>query len=180
MNLTSLSKFLSYVLRHNPASIGLDLDENGWAKVSELIEKAKRNGKTLSREKLAQIMEQGNKQRFIVSDDQQYIRAGYGHSIDVDLQMKPQTPPDKLFHGTARQNVDSIMEEGIKPGNRNFVHLSSTQEEAKNVGSRHGSPEILVVKAKKMSEASFALYQSESESSIWLTKKVPAQFVRKF
>ncbi len=177
MDLTSISKFLSYVLRHHPESIGLVVDENGWAEVEELISKAQREGKSIDHTILEQVLNHGSKQRFILSEDTNYIRAGYGHSIDVELQMKPKTPPKQLYHGTAKRNVDAILAEGLRAGNRNFVHLSATRDEARNVGSRHGAPVILTIAAIRMAEAGYEVYQSESESSIWLTKQVPASFV---
>lgn len=177
MDLTSLSKFLSYVLRHHPESIGLELDDNGWADVSALINKAQAEGKPLDRGIIERIMDHGSKQRFILSEGGDYIRAGYGHSVDLDLQLKPQKPPNELYHGTARRNVDSIMEQGIKSGSRNFVHLSASQEDAQNVGSRHGSAVILLVNADMMADKGFDFYQSDSEPDIWLTKKVPPEFV---
>lgn len=177
MCLKSLSKFLSYILRHHPESIDLTVDENGWAKVSELIDKAEKHGKQLDRKTIHKIINHGHKQRFILSDDAAFIRAGYGHSIEVDLQLKPEEPPAVLYHGTAQKNVESILKEGIRPGSRNFVHLSSTKKEAQNVGSRHGSPVILFVDAEKMTRHEYMFYQSESEPSIWLTKKVPAQHI---
>lgn len=177
VDLTSLSKFLSYVLRHHPEDIDLELDKNGWAEVSELIKKANKHGKSLSRDTLKQIIQHGSKQRFILSEDGKHIRAGYGHSIDVDLELKPTSPPDTLYHGTAKKKEQSILAEGIHAGTRNFVHLSTTREEARSVGSRHGSPVILTVKAKQMSQKGFDFYQSESEPGIWLTKRVPVAFV---
>lgn len=177
MNLTSLSKFLSYVLRHHPESIGLVVDQNGWVEVSELISKAQKEGKSIDRQTLRRVIEHASKQRFILSDDANYIRAGYGHSIDVDLQLKPQAPPQELYHGTAQRNVDSILAEGLRAGSRNFVHLSATRDEARNVGSRHGAPVILTVQARMMSESSYNFYQSQSEPDIWLTKQVPAKFL---
>ena len=120
MDLKSLSKFLSYVLRHHPEAVDLKLDENGWAKVSEVISKAQQEGKPLDRDILGQIMAQASKQRFILSDDGKYIRAGYGHSIDVNLELKAQLPPERLYHGTAKRNIDAIMAQGIRPGSRNL------------------------------------------------------------
>ncbi|WP_294228816.1 RNA 2'-phosphotransferase, partial [uncultured Chryseobacterium sp.] len=38
-----ISKFLSLVLRHKPETIHLNLDENGWAYVDELITKSRRD-----------------------------------------------------------------------------------------------------------------------------------------
>ncbi|PAU94753.1 RNA--NAD 2'-phosphotransferase [Aliifodinibius salipaludis] len=177
MDLTAHSKFLSYVLRHHPEAIGLEVDENGWAEVSALIEKAKKHGRHLDRNIIKQIIEKSSKNRFILSGDGQYIRAGYGHSIDVDLQLKSKAPPEKLYHGTARNNVESILADGIKARNRNFVHLSTTVDEARNVGGRHGSPVILNIKASKMHKDGIKFYQSESEQSIWLTSYVPPEYI---
>ena len=40
----TISKFLSLILLHNPQTIGLRIDENGWADVEELLAKsAKKN-----------------------------------------------------------------------------------------------------------------------------------------
>lgn len=172
-----LSKFLSYVLRHHPESIGLKVDKHGWADLDELIQKAKADGRKLERDSIKEIITKSEKNRFILSEGGDFIRAGYGHSIDVDLQLRPKTPPELLYHGTAKRNVSSIMEEGIRPGGRNFVHLSATHGEAKNVGSRHGQPVILKIQAKKMHEDGYDFYQSESEEGIWLTEKIPIEFL---
>ncbi len=168
---------MSYVLRHHPQEIGLSVDEHGWASVDELIRKAEVHGKNLSRERLHAIIDHGEKQRFILTEDEQFIRAGYGHSIDVDLQLHPQEPPEILYHGTAQKNVDAILAGGLHAGSRNFVHLSAQQADARQVGSRHGTPVILQIRAAAMSEEGYDCYQSESESDIWLTKRVPAEFV---
>ena len=177
MDITALSKFLSYVLRHHPEDIGLDLGDNGWAEVSELIEKAHNEGRHLDRDAIQHIMRNSSKQRFILSSDGKYIRAGYGHSIDVDLQLKPKTPPEKLYHGTGRNNVASILADGIQARSRNFVHISTTIDEARKVGGRHGEPEILLVFSNQMDREGYDFYQSESENSIWLTNYVPPKFI---
>lgn len=38
MNIQEASKFISLILRHKPETIGITLDEHGWANVDELIE----------------------------------------------------------------------------------------------------------------------------------------------
>ena len=44
-----LSKQISYALRHSPAEYGLELDDNGWVNVEELLTalRKKKNGKLL-------------------------------------------------------------------------------------------------------------------------------------
>lgn len=175
--LRSVSKFLSYVLRHNPGSIDLTIDKRGWAEVEELVKQAGKAGRKVSLPLIRNIIRSGQKQRFILSEDEQYIRAGYGHSIDVDLQLNPKTPPKVLYHGTAKRNVPAILEEGLKAGNRQFVHLSAEKRDARQVGARHGKPLILLVNAAEMDKQGSHFFQSESEPGIWLTKKVPRAFV---
>ena len=51
------SKFLSLVLRHRPDRIGLVLDANGWAEVSQLIEGAAGIGVPLSELLIREVVE---------------------------------------------------------------------------------------------------------------------------
>ncbi len=178
-DLSSVSKFLSYVLRHHPDSIDLELDEHGWAKVSELITKAASGGKCIDVSTIKKIIDGGDKQRFILSEGDKYIRAGYGHSIDIDLQLRVIEPPKRLYHGTARKNVDSILKKGIQSGSRNLVHLSAQKSDALEVGARHGQPVILCIESATMAANGHNFYQSDSEPDIWLTKYVPPKYVSK-
>lgn len=171
-----LSKFLSYVLRHDPAAIGLQLDAHGWASVSELIEAAARKGYRLTPDVVAEVVAQNDKRRFSLSPDGQRIRANYGHSLPVDLGLEPTVPPERLYHGTARRTLGSIMRKGLQPGRRQFVHLSSDIDTAREVGRRHGRPVVLVVEAGRMHDAGFLFYLSES--GIWLTRAVPPEYLK--
>ncbi len=98
------SKFLSYVLRHAPETIGLVLDENGWASVDELVLKAREAGRTFDRATLLDVVATSDKKRFTLSPDGTRIRAAQGHSVDVDLDIAPMVPPAMLFHGTAARH----------------------------------------------------------------------------
>ncbi|MFB6273535.1 MAG: RNA 2'-phosphotransferase [Salinibacter sp.] len=169
------SKFLSYVLRHNPDALGLDLDPGGWADIDTLLDRARADGRSLDRALLERVVAHGAKERFALSADGTKIRANYGHSIDVDLALTPSSPPPHLHHGTARQALPAIRNEGLRPQSRQYVHLSTTREEAKQVGSRHGTPVVLTVDAQGLVEADHALYRSTE--AVWLTNRVPAQFL---
>jgi putative RNA 2'-phosphotransferase len=111
-NLKSTSKFLSLVLRHKPEEIGLVLDVNGWARVSELLEKINAQGNNVDINLLTEIVDTNDKKRFAFNDDKTKIRASQGHSIDIDLALQPIKPPDILYHGTATRFVESILKEG--------------------------------------------------------------------
>ena len=172
------SKFLSYVLRHHPELINLNLDENGWANVDELITKSKRDPhEGISFEELNEIVETNDKKRFIFNEDKTRIRANQGHSIDIDLALIPRQPPEFLYHGTAQSNIDSILEKGIEKTNRQHVHLSEDKETATNVGMRHGKPIILTINTEKMFNDGIEFYLSEN--NVWLTDFVDIQYILK-
>ena len=170
------SKFLSYVLRHNPDALGLELEPGGWADVDTLLDRARADGRSIDRSLLERVMAHGEKKRFALSEDGSKIRANYGHSIGVDLDLTPSAPPESLYHGTARQTLSAIRDDGLRPQPRRYVHLSSTRDEAVRVGSRHGTPVVLTVDAQGLHEAGHTLYPSTD--AVWLTDRVPMQFLQ--
>ena len=170
-----LSKFLSFVLRHQPDSIGLALDANGWANIDELIAKGNAAGTQFNREDLLHVVETSDKKRFSVSIDGVRIRAAQGHSVSVELGLLPQAPPPVLYHGTATRFVQSILAEGLKPQDRQHVHLSLDEATAHRVGSRHGKPVIFRVDALRMHADGFKFYVADN--GVWLTDRVPPEFL---
>lgn len=171
-SLTSASKFLSYVLRHKPDAIGLDLDPEGWADIGELIAKA---DIPLTLDLLHEVVATSDKKRFAISPDGQSIRANQGHSIEVDLGLTLIQPPEFLYHGTTTRFLDSIREQGLLPQNRQYVHLSADIETATKVGQRHGKPVILTIPALQMHQHDHQFFQAQN--GVWLTKMVPAEFI---
>ncbi len=172
-----VSKFLSYVLRHRPDSIGIELDENGWVAVDVLLAAAAVNSKAITRELLDEVVATNDKKRFAFSDDGLRIRANQGHSIAVDLALDAQIPPDKLYHGTVQKFLDTIMKDGLIKGKRHHVHLSGDIETATKVGSRRGKPVLLEVAAKRMHRAGHSFYQSRN--GVWLTDAVPPAYLHR-
>ncbi|VAW76787.1 RNA:NAD 2'-phosphotransferase [hydrothermal vent metagenome] len=173
-SLIKTSKLLSFLLRHNPQSIGLTLDHQGWAKIDELIICLNKNGKKLSRDIIFQVVEKNDKQRFMLSNDLLRIKANQGHSLTIDLDLDPSEPPQFLYHGTATRFLDSIQVQGLLPSGRHHVHLSDTLKTAYNVGKRHGKPVVLIIEAEKMMREEFVFYQSAN--GVWLTSKVPPEY----
>ena len=170
-----LSKFLSYVLRHKPDSIGLTLDPQGWAHVDELISKAQAAGSLLTQEALREIVETSDKKRFSLSEDGTRIRAAQGHSISVHLGLFPQSPPPVLYHGTATRFLNSILANGLCAQSRQQVHLSSDKVTARRVGERHGKPVILKIDTLQMCAKGFKFFLAEN--GVWLVDQVPVEFL---
>lgn len=170
------SKFLSYVLRHEPYAIGLTLDREGWAEIDALITGAKTAGKELDVELIRAVVAGSDKKRFAISEDGFRIRAVQGHSTDtVAIQYEARVPPEVLYHGTATRFLDSILAEGLRPGARHHVHLSQDIATATTVGQRYGKPVVLKIEALRMHSEGFALFQADN--SVWLTGEVPPTFI---
>ena len=176
MNLTSTSKFVSLILRHKPETIGIQLDEHGWANVEELIAGISKT-REFNRELLEEIVRTDNKQRFTFNEDKTKIRANQGHSIPVDVELPEAIPPDRLWHGTGEKYVVSIDQQGLIPKNRLYVHLSLDAATATKVGSRHGKPVLYIIKTKEMHDDGYKFFLSKN--GVWLTKEVPVKYLIK-
>ncbi|MDX6300100.1 MAG: putative 2-phosphotransferase [Nocardioidaceae bacterium] len=173
-----LSKRLSYVLRHDPGSVGISLDEAGWVRVPELMSALERNGVVVTRERLESVVATNDKHRFTIDATHDRIRANQGHSVPVDLGLQSVVPPDRLLHGTAQGRVPAILVDGLHKGSRHAVHLSPDPVTARRVGARHGSPVVLEVDAARMHAAGYRF--EVSDNGVWLTEQVPPEFLRRF
>jgi len=175
-NSAKASKFLSYILRHHPEKIGINLDKNGYVDICLLINALQSNGwENFTKADLDQIILTNNKKRFAYNDEKTKIRASQGHSIKVDLNLKAQAPPHFLYHGTIKKFLLDIKKEGLKKRARHHVHLSVDVETAKDVGSRRGKPIILKISSKLMCFEGHLFYKSAN--GVWLTECVPFKYI---
>lgn len=174
--LNETSKFLSFVLRHEPQAIGLTLDTEGWADISALIDGANKSGKTIDRDLLQQVVDTSDKKRFSISEDGLRIRAAQGHSTaTVAITYPEKAPLEFLYHGTATRFLESIQKEGLKPQERQYVHLSEDEQTAIAVGQRYGKPVVLKLEALRMYQQGFKFFQADN--GVWLTESVPTPFI---
>ena len=177
MDLQSISKYMSLILRHKPEVIGISIDEHGWANVEELIQGIAKNNPGFNMEALEEIVKTDNKQRYSFNDDKTLIRANQGHSVQVDVDLEEKEPPNILYHGTGEKYVTSIDQDGLIPKSRLYVHLSKDIETARSVGKRHGKEIIYFVNSAQMYKDGYRFYLSKN--GVWLTKKVPVKYLVK-
>lgn len=169
------SKRLSLVLRHRPASVGIELDEQGWTDIEPLLAALARHGMPMSREQLDRVVEINDKQRFEWDRSGDRIRARQGHTVPVELGLDPTEPPPLLFHGTPRRSVQSILASGLDRRGRHHVHLSEDVDAARRVGARRGEPAVLAVDAAAMAADSHTFWRTPN--GVWLTQEVPPRFL---
>lgn len=177
MNLNSLSKYISLILRHKPEVIGIKLDEHGWADVIELVNGISKNKCEFNIDILEEIVKTDNKQRYSFNEDKTLIRANQGHSILVDVELEECKPPKYLWHGTGEKYMLSIDKIGLISKSRLYVHLSKDINTALSVGKRHGKPIIYKVFSEKMYDNGIKFYLSKN--GVWLTKNVSIEYLEK-
>lgn len=171
-----LSKLLALALRHEPSVLGLTLDARGWADVDAVLAGLATKGEAITRDELEELVASSDKQRYALSPDGARIRANQGHSIEVDLELAQQVPPDVLFHGTVARFLPSIREHGLLRGARTHVHLSVDEKTARIVAARRAGEHVLLcVRAAAMHDARFAFFRSEN--GVWLTERVPPEYL---
>ena len=172
---TETSKFLSFVLRHRPQSIGITLDRAGWTDVAALLEASARGGRPLSRQTLETIVETSDKRRFAFNADRSRIRANQGHTVSVDLGLEHVAPPALLYHGTATRFLAGILRNGLSKRRRHHVHLHADRTVAVAIGRRQGDVALLSIDAAAMHQRGHAFYVTAND--VWLTESVPPDFI---
>lgn len=177
VSFNDLSRVVSHALRHEPWLYELELDEEGWAPVDHLLMALREKGgdwEAVDRGWLERMIAGGAKRRHEL--DGEFIRALYGHSVPGRLRRRPESPPARLFHGTAPDAWAMIQIDGLLPMRRQFVHLSVDRETALMVGRRKSvEPIILTIDAQGAASAGTAFY--EGNELVWLADRIPARFI---
>jgi len=168
-----ISRFLSYLLRHRPREYPLAFDRHGFVAWSEIVDLVRERFYDSTEEEIRAVVTESEKKRFELSAEK--VRATYGHSFPVDLGLEPVEPPVELYYGTARDLAQSVLRDGLKPRDRQFVHLSASLEEAEAIAKRRDpAPAIVVVDTRAARHADVAFYRS---GPLFLAENVPAQFL---
>ena len=137
-----LSKKMAGLLRHYGPRYGLEIDGEGWARISDLVRvlRSMPGFEWVTEEHVREVVLRDDKGRYEIRGP--LIRARYGHSIPGVRPSLPEAevPLGKLYHGTPAANLESIRVRGLLPGRRHWVHLTTTPRLAYETGRRHGSP----------------------------------------
>jgi putative RNA 2'-phosphotransferase len=169
-----LGRFISGALRHFPDDLGLAMNQHGWVDVDVLVDAMKTRYKWSNKEKLFSIIESDEKGRYELKGNK--IRARYGHSVDVDLDF-PENALLELYYGASREEVDILLEKGIKPIKQRYVHLSTTVEKAKEVAKIHTEdPVLLVINAGEAQKDGVSMLSATE--NIVLSEEIHAKYLK--
>ncbi len=168
-----LGRFVSGALRHFPDDLGLAMNQHGWVDVDVLVDTMRTRYKWSNKEKLFSIIESDEKGRYEVKGTK--IRARYGHSVDIDLDYDENTLPE-LYYGASREEVDILLEKGIKPIKQRYVHLSTSVEKAREVAKIHSDdPVLLVINAGEAQDDGVTMLSATE--NIVLSEEIPPQYL---
>lgn len=169
----SLSKFLSLILRHKPERFSIVLDDQGYALIENIVEAGREKFDDLTSDKILEIANGAEKRRFEIKDDR--IRARYGHSFHIELGIPPVDPPEFLYYATVPERASAITDSGLQPSDRQYVHLSLSEETATQVArNQTDTPVVFRIKAHEAHDAGVEFYD---RSPVILTTGVPTEFI---
>ncbi len=174
-NKERLSRYLSHILRHNASSFGLTLDPNGFVPLDRLVSaiRQQRKWSWVTLNDIVDVERTSDKKRFEIIGG--HIRALYGHTIPSRISHEEVAPPEILYHGTSRRNAQAILRAGILPMRRQYVHLSTTAEEAEGIGLRRDEkPVVLRVLALEAYKNGVRFFRS---GPLFLSERIPPKFI---
>ena len=173
----SLGRILALVLRHAPEKFGVDMDINGWVnarELSEAIGKQRRHYHWLRAWHFEAIANADEKGRYQVENEM--MRATYGHSIELDLDLPTDDIPEVLYYPCETEEVETLLEYGITAGDRKNVHLSRSIRNAMDAGHvRIHRPAIVEVDTARAIADGHTIYRAGT--TVFLTDEVPGEYL---
>lgn len=173
----SLGRILALVLRHAPEKFGVDMDINGWVnarELSEAIGKQRRHYHWLRAWHFEAIANADEKGRYQVENEM--MRATYGHSIELDLDLPTDDIPEVLYYPCETEEVETLLEYGITAGDRKNVHLSRSIRNAMDAGHvRIHRPAIVEVDTARAIADGHIIYRAGT--TVFLTDEVPGEYL---
>lgn len=175
----TLGRTMAGVLRHFPERYGLEMDTHGWVDLRDFLTAAQirnKRFKFLRPHHVIGLIETDPKGRYQFEDGK--MRATYGHSMDIDLDLPTEGIPDILYYPTTEEESHLLLEAGLRPSDRKMVHLSATFEAALEAGRvRIQTPVILEIDAKGARAAGTVIMKAGK--TVYTTKEVPGEFLKR-
>lgn len=167
---TSISKALSWLLRHGAVKEGLSISADGFVDVTEVLQHKSLRGRCGVGD-IEHIVTHNDKQRFCLrkhpQSGQLQIRANQGHSIDVvtDLEVsaiESSTDAPVVIHGTYYRNWRKIKLEGLSRMSRQHIHFSPGERGDANVisGMRSSCQILIYIDVNKALADGIKFYKS--------------------
>ena len=165
-----LSKLLSLMLRHRPQEFDLEVDGQGFADLDRVVSALQKKDDSICVSDVEGIVDGTEKKRFEIVEGK--IRARYGHSFRVDLGLDPAEPPEALYKGVHPRELEATLASGLKPFDRQYVHLSYEADVAAQLG--RGGNAVVKIDATSAHAAGVEFFDC---GPTMLTELVPSDFL---
>jgi len=167
-----VSRYISYLLRHNPEN--LKMDRHGFVSLDELLDKVKERFQ-VDKKFIFEIVEKSDRKRFEIVEDK--IRALYGHTIPVELELQEDRTVKVLYHGATWDAASKILKADLKPMKRKWVHSSPTIKIAKEIGLRRTrKPVILEINAEAARNNGVRFYKASDR--VYLCNNLSPKYIK--
>jgi len=177
--LEQIGRTMAGALRHFPEKFELPMDSQGFVPMRDFVNALKKQRDRwhwVRPHHVIAIIETDPKGRYQVSND--LIRATYGHSISLELNLPTDHIPETLYYPTSKEETDIILETGLKPSDRKMVHLSKTYQDAMNAGKvRVEDPVILEVDAKRAVDEGIVIQRAGR--TVFLVQDISSQYLKR-
>jgi putative RNA 2'-phosphotransferase len=168
-----LGRLVAGALRHFPDDLNLAMDSKGWVDLLALSDVIHNRHRWADRNLLMALVESDPKKRYEIKDER--IRARYGHSVDVDLD-HPENELPLLYYGANEEEAERILEVGLRSASQRYVHLSTTPEKARHVGTfRTCNPKV--IQADAASAKATGVRMMTVNDDIVISEPIPPQFL---
>lgn len=168
-----VSKLLSLMLRHRPEEFGIQVDGYGFADFDAVISALKNQDADIEAGDVEALVYKATKKRFEIVEGR--IRARYGHSFAMELGTEPIEPPEHLYKGAGVSEVEDILRSGLKPDDRQYVHLSFDADVARRLAGHRREPGTVIrVEARKAAEEGIQFFNC---GPTVLSREIPSDFL---
>ena len=178
--LDHLARILAGILRHFPDRYGIAVDPQGWVPLPRLVQVIRAQHRQygwLKPHHLIALAETDPKGRYEIREDR--IRATYGHTVDLELDLPTDGIPPVLFYPVTKDESDLVLEVGLRPTDRKKVHLSRTALDAYRAGRvRTPEPVLLTVDAERAQADGVVIRRAGK--TVFLVDQVPPGYLGRF
>ncbi len=172
-----IGRTMAGVLRHFPERYELEMNENGWIDLKSFVDAVQirhNRFRWLRAHHILAVIDTDPKGRYQFRDGM--IRATYAHSVDIDLDLPTRNIPDELFYPTTKEELEILLETGLKPSDRKRVHLSLEYKNAMDAGRvRDPFPVIMKIDTKAMIADDLII--KKAGTTVFLTDEVDPKYI---
>ena len=172
----NLSRLMSYMLGTRPDEFGLLPDKEGYVAVKEFL-------KAIHEEPHMAYVRESHVREVLFNDgdgifdiDGKRIRSTKRTFYLVDEESDIHSPPKILFTGVKRKAYPYILKDGLLPGSRQYVVMTTERDLAVRIARRlDQKPIILEISAATATENGISFFPFGG--AIYLAERVPVQFI---